>query len=79
VEWSGGLNAVALAALLLFVVSVFGLLAQPLVNTLSRLHETAVDRYSLETVDPSVERRVRAAMEWKAAHGTTDEPAVPRS
>ena len=28
---------------------------------------------------PSVERRVRVAMEWKAAHGTTDEPAVPRS
>jgi len=94
----------------LFVVSVFGLLAQPMVNTLSRLHETAADRYSLETVDlpdalasalvktaeyrdprphpvqeaffykhPSVERRVRAAMEWKAAHGTTGEPAVPRS
>jgi len=94
----------------LFVVSVFGLLAQPMVNTLSRLHETAADRYSLETVDlpdalasalvktaeyrdprphpvqeaffykhPSVERRVRAAMEWKAAHGTTDERAVPRS
>jgi STE24 endopeptidase len=94
----------------LFVVSVFGLLAQPLVNTLSRLDETESDRYSLETVGlpdalasalvktaeyrnprphpaqevlfythPSVERRVRTAMEWKAAHGTTDEPTVPRS
>jgi STE24 endopeptidase len=90
---------------LLIVVSVFGLLAQPVTNTLSRLDETEADRYSLETVNlpdalatalvktaeyrnprphpvqelifythPSVERRVRVAMEWKAAHGPTGEP-----
>jgi STE24 endopeptidase len=94
----------------LFVVSVFGLLAQPVTNTLSRLDEVEADRYSLETVNlpdalatalvktaeyrnprphpvqewlfythPSVERRVRAAMEWKAAHGPVGEPlAAPR-
>ena len=84
---------------LLFMASLFGLLAQPVVNTLSRMEESQSDRYSLETVNlpdalasalvktaeyrnprphplqelifythPSVERRVRAAMEWKAAH-----------
>jgi len=84
---------------LLFMASLFGLLAQPVVNTLSRMEESESDRYSLETVNlpdalasalvktaeyrnprpqplqeflfythPSVERRVRAAMEWKAAH-----------
>ncbi len=82
---------------LVFVVSLFSLLAQPLFNTLSRVNETAADRYSLETVNlpdglasalvktaeyrnprpqqlqewvfythPSVERRVRMAMMWKA-------------
>jgi STE24 endopeptidase len=89
----------------LFVVSVFGLLAQPVTNTLSRLDEAEADRYSLETVNlpdalaaalvktaeyryprphpvqewlfythPAVERRVRAAMEWKAAHAPVGEP-----
>ena len=84
---------------LLFIVSLLSLLAQPLVNTLVRNNESAADRYSLETVDlpdalatalvktaeyrnprpgaleeavfynhPSVERRVRRAMEWKATH-----------
>jgi STE24 endopeptidase len=84
---------------LLFMVSLFGLVGQPLVNALSRADETEADRYSLETVNlpdalasalvktaeyrnprptaleeavfydhPSVERRVRTAMEWKAAH-----------
>jgi STE24 endopeptidase len=83
----------------IFMVSVMSLLAQPAVNTLSRMDESEADRYSLETVNlpdalatalvktaeyrnprphpvqefvfythPSVERRVRAAMEWKAAH-----------
>ncbi|MCU0223382.1 MAG: M48 family metallopeptidase [Acidobacteria bacterium] len=85
---------------LLFVASLFGLLAQPAFNTLIRVGENEADRYSLETVNlpdalasalvktaeyryprpgaleefvfyshPSVERRVRRAMEWKAAHG----------
>ena len=84
---------------LLFMVSLFGLLAMPLFNTFARTIETQADRYSLETENrpdalstalvktaeyryprpnaveefifydhPSVERRVRAAMEWKAAH-----------
>ena len=84
---------------LLFIVSLFGLLAQPVFNTLSRLDESEADVYSLETVNlpdalasalvktaeyrnprpgkveefifyshPSVERRVRRAMEWKATH-----------
>lgn len=86
-------------AVLLFMVSLFGLLAMPLFNTFARMIETQADRYSLETENrpdglstalvktaeyryprpnaveefifydhPSVERRVRAAMEWKAAH-----------
>lgn len=85
---------------LLFIVGVLGLLAQPLMNTLSRMNEIESDMYSLKTVDlpdalasalvktaeyrdprpgalqeilfythPSVERRVRRAMEWKAAQG----------
>jgi STE24 endopeptidase len=85
---------------LLFMVTFFGLLAQPVFNTLSRIDETESDQYSLESVNvpdalasalvktaeyrnprpnrvqelvfythPSVERRVRRAMEWKAAHG----------
>lgn len=85
---------------LLFVISVFGVLAQPVLNTLSRMDETESDVYSLRTVNlpdalasalvktaeyrnprpgalqeiafythPSVERRVRRAMEWKAQHG----------
>jgi len=87
---------------LLFIVSLFGLLAQPAFNALIRVGENEADRYSLETVNlpdplasalvktaeyryprpgaleefifynhPSVERRVRRAMEWKAAHGET--------
>jgi STE24 endopeptidase len=82
---------------LLFMASLFALLAQPVVNGLSRTAEAEADRYSLETVGlpdalasalvktaeyrnprphllqeflfythPSVERRVRAAMDWKA-------------
>jgi STE24 endopeptidase len=83
-----------------FIVSLFGLLAQPAFNALIRVGEIEADRYSLETVNlpdalasalvktaeyryprpgaleefvfyshPSVERRVRRAMEWKAVHG----------
>jgi STE24 endopeptidase len=83
-----------------FIVSLLAVLAQPVFNTLSRVDETEADRYSLETVNlpdglasalvktaeyrnprphplqeaifythPSVERRVRMAMEWKAAQG----------
>ena len=36
---------------LMFVVSLLSLLAQPLVNTLIRTNESAADRYSLETVN----------------------------
>jgi len=85
---------------LVFIVSLLAVLAQPVFNALSRYDETEADRYSLETVDlpdalasalvktaeyrnprphplqeaifythPSVERRVRMAMEWKAAQG----------
>jgi STE24 endopeptidase len=85
---------------LAFIVSLLGLAAQPVFNTLSRIDETEADLYSLETVNlpdalasalvktaeyrnprpgalqevvfythPSVERRVRRAMEWKVTHG----------
>jgi len=88
---------------LLFMASLFGLLATPLQNAVSRQGEREADRYSLETVGkpdalaralvktadyrdprphplaealfhthPSVERRVRAAMQWKAANGGRD-------
>ena len=83
----------------IFVASLFGLLAMPLTNTFSRTLETQADLYSLQTENlpdalstalvktaeyryprpgaveemifydhPSVEARVRRAMEWKAAH-----------
>jgi STE24 endopeptidase len=83
---------------LLFVVSVIAVLAQPALNSVTRLGESEADAYSLRTVNlpdalagalvktaeyryprpsafeeivfyshPSVERRVRRAMEWKAA------------
>jgi len=89
---------------LLFQVSLFGLLALPFLNTFVRTMETQADQYSLRTENrpdalstalvktaeyryprpgvieeaifydhPSVERRVRAAMDWKAAH---PEPAT---
>jgi STE24 endopeptidase len=89
---------------LLVVVSLLGVLAQPVTNGLSRLAEIEADRYSLETVNlpdalasalvktaeyrdprphvlqewlfythPSVERRVRRAMDWKASR----ESALP--
>ena len=84
---------------LVFMVSLFFLLAQPLRNGMIRLGENEADQYSLETVNlpdalaaalvktaeyryprpgklqeilfythPSVERRVRRAMDWKATH-----------
>jgi STE24 endopeptidase len=94
---------------LLFMLSVFAVLAEPVANTLSRIDETESDRYSLETVElpdalasalvktaeyrnprphplqemlfythPSVERRVRMAMEWKAAAVTrSEQPPSP--
>ena len=83
--------------ILLFIVSVLGLLAQPLLNSVTRMGESEADAYSLRTVNlpdalagalvktaeyryprpsafeeiafyshPSVERRVRRAMDWKA-------------
>ena len=86
-------------AVLGFIVSFFGLLALPVLNTFGRTLETQADAYSLQTENrpdalssalvktaeyryprpgaveefvfydhPSVERRVRTAMEWKAAH-----------
>ena len=93
----------------LFMVSLFLLLATPVMSALSRISERASDRYSLETVNlpdalatalvktaeyrnprphplqemlfyshPSVERRVLAAMQWKAAGRNTSQPAVQR-
>jgi STE24 endopeptidase len=87
---------------LAFMVTLFGLFALPVTNTLTRVGETEADDYSLRTVGepdalssalvktaeyryprphpvqeaifythPSVERRVRRAMEWKAAHQQT--------
>lgn len=83
----------------IFMGSLFGLLATPLMNWNTRVGEREADRYSLETVNlpdalatalvktaeyrdprpaplqealfythPSVEKRVEAAMAWKAAH-----------
>jgi STE24 endopeptidase len=83
---------------LVFMVSLLLLLAQPVVNGTIRMGENEADQYSLETVNlpdalasalvktaeyryprpgrlqeilfythPSVERRVRRAMDWKAA------------
>jgi STE24 endopeptidase len=82
-----------------FIVGLFGLLAMPVTNTLSRMGESEADAYSLQTANepdalagalvktaeyryprpnpvrefvfythPSVERRVRNAMQWKAGH-----------
>lgn len=101
-RWFGSPAAIADPVglpVLLFLVGLFGLLATPLLNLVSRADEAEADRYSLETVNlpdalasalvktaeyryprpsrlqewlfyshPSVERRVMAAMEWKAAH-----------
>jgi STE24 endopeptidase len=86
-------------AVLFFMISLFGLVTLPILNTFSRTLETQADLYSLQTENrpdalstalvktaeyryprpsaveefvfydhPSVERRVRTAMEWKAAH-----------
>ena len=86
-------------AVLLFMVSLFGLLATPIFNSFARMIETQADDFSLQTENrpdalstalvktaeyryprpsalqevlfydhPSVEARVRRAMEWKAAH-----------
>lgn len=86
---------------LIFIMSVFGLIASPIMNGMTRTAESAADAYSLRTVNlpdalasalvktaeyrdprpnplaealfyshPSVERRVRAAMDWKADHPT---------
>lgn len=86
-------------AVLMFMVSLFGFLALPVLNTFSRTLEAQADQYSLETENrpdalstslvktaeyryprpgrleeivfydhPSVESRVRHAMEWKATH-----------
>jgi STE24 endopeptidase len=87
------------------VISVIGLLAQPVTNSLTRIGESEADAYSLATVGepdalasalvktaeyryprpakleevlfythPSVEKRVRAAMEWKAANKDATPP-----
>ena len=84
---------------LLFMVSLFGLISLPIFNTFGRTLESQADLYSLQTENrpdalstalvktaeyryprpnkieefifydhPSVEARVRRAMEWKAAH-----------
>jgi STE24 endopeptidase len=84
---------------LFFLISFFGFIGMPVLNTFARTLETQADMYSLRTENrpdalstalvktaeyryprpnaieefifydhPSVERRVRTAMEWKAAH-----------
>lgn len=84
---------------MIFFLSLFGLIAQPITNSLSRYDEAQADTYSMKTQNlpdamaaalvktaeyrnprpgkleeiiffshPSVERRVRAAMDWKATH-----------
>ena len=96
---SAGLAEPRGVPVLIFMVSLFGLLTLPIFNTFSRWVETQADGYSLETENrpdalstalvktaeyryprpgkleeivfydhPSVEARVRRAMEWKAAH-----------
>lgn len=86
-------------AVLMFMVSLFGLLTEPFFNGFARMIETQADQYSLETENkpdglasalvktaeyryprpgkieeilfydhPSVEARVRRAMQWKADH-----------
>jgi STE24 endopeptidase len=100
---AGGIGEPTTLPVLLFIVSVLGLLAQPLSSTVSRWGETEADQYSLRTVNlpdalasalvktaeyrnprpgaleevlfydhPSVEGRVRMAMDWKAAHPATE-------
>jgi len=90
---------------LIFMVSLFGLVTSPAFNSFARMIETQADDYSLRTENrpdalstslvktaeyryprpgkleeivfydhPSVEARVRRAMEWKAAH---PEPPTP--
>jgi STE24 endopeptidase len=92
-------------AVLMFMVSLFSLIATPLTNWFGRTLETQADRYSLETENrpdalstalvktaeyryprpnaveefvfydhPSVERRVRMAMAWKATHPAASAP-----
>jgi STE24 endopeptidase len=94
---------------LMFMVSLFTLLASPITNTFSRTLETQADLYSLQTENlpdalssalvktaeyryprpnrieeivfydhPSVEARVRRAMEWKSMHPANPlDPQVP--
>jgi STE24 endopeptidase len=88
---------------LILMISLFMLFAQPVINAVIRHNESAADLYSLRTVNlpdalagalvktaeyrnprptvleeavfydhPSVERRVRIAMEWKATHPVKD-------
>ncbi|HEX6660701.1 MAG TPA: M48 family metallopeptidase [Sphingomicrobium sp.] len=96
---SAGLAEPRGVPVLLFMVSLIGLLTSPIFNTFSRTLETQADDYSLRTENrpdalstalvktaeyryprpgkleemvfydhPSVEARVRRAMEWKSAH-----------
>jgi STE24 endopeptidase len=96
---SAGLAEPRGVPVLMFMVSLFGLLSLPIFNTFSRTLETQADDYSLQTENrpdalstalvktaeyryprpgkleelvfydhPSVEARVRRAMEWKVAH-----------
>lgn len=84
---------------MIFLVTLLGLLALPIVNTLVRIDESSADLYSLKMVNlpdamvgallksaefrnprpgaveeilfydhPSVERRIRMSMDWKATH-----------
>ncbi len=92
---------------LMFLMSLCSLIAQPVINTIIRYDESEADAYSLRTENlpdalasalvktaeyryprpgpveefifydhPSVERRVRTAMEWKATHPPST-PSAP--
>jgi len=97
---TGTIDQPANLPVLLFIVSLLGVLSEPFTNTLTRVGESEADRYSLQHAGlpdalasalvktaeyrnpragaveeflfythPTVERRVRNAMEWKAQHG----------
>ena len=96
---SGDITNPTTLPVLVFILAALMSLAQPLNNAVTRMNESAADRYSLDTVKlpdalasalvktaeyrnprpgalqewlfythPSVERRVKMAMDWKAEH-----------
>lgn len=110
-RWMGSNAAIDDAAglpVLMAIITVLGVFALPVTNSLTRIGESEADAYSLRTVNlpdalagalvktaeyryprphpvqellfythPSVETRVRRAMEWKAVHPAPVTPAGP--